>query len=85
MSLRIADLNTGQGFTANLTTAFLVLFASNWGVPVSTTHVSCGSIFGIGLANRSCQWKTVVEILLTWLTTLPLAALLAAILYALIH
>jgi PiT family inorganic phosphate transporter len=81
MSKRITELNTGQGFTANITTAALVLFASNLGVPVSTTHVSCGSIFGIGMANRSCQWKTTRGILATWITTLPAAAVLSGLLY----
>ena len=84
MSKRITELNTGQGFTANLTTAVLVLFASNLGVPVSTTHVSCGSIFGIGITNRTCRWRTVSEILATWITTLPVAAVLSGLLYLLI-
>jgi len=34
-----------------LVTSFVVIFASNWGLPVSTTHVSCGALFGIGVAN----------------------------------
>jgi len=84
MGKRITDLNTGQGFTANLTTAGLVLFASNVGVPVSTTHVSCGAIFGIGAVNRQCRWKTVVGILGAWLTTLPAAAVLSGIIYFLL-
>jgi PiT family inorganic phosphate transporter len=32
-------------------TGMLVVFASRWGLPVSTTHVSCGALFGIGLVN----------------------------------
>jgi PiT family inorganic phosphate transporter len=74
MGKRITSLNTGQGFPANLTTAGPVLFASHLGVPVSTTHVSCGAIFGIAAANRQCRWKTVTEILGAWVTTLPAAA-----------
>ena len=50
--------------------------ASRFGVPVSTTHVSCGSLFGIGLATRQAHWKMVTRILLAWVTTLPLAALI---------
>ena len=46
-------LNPGQGFTANLVTSFLVILASRFGVPVSTTHVSVGSLFGIGLIMRA--------------------------------
>jgi PiT family inorganic phosphate transporter len=78
MSERITSLNPGQGLTANLVTAALVLGASRLGLPVSTTHVSCGAIFGIGLIGRSSEWKTIARILTAWATTLPLAALLAA-------
>jgi len=84
MGNRITDLNTGQGFTANITTAGLVLFASNLGVPVSTTHVSCGSVFGIGVVNRQCRWTTVTGILGTWITTLPAAGIFSASLYLLL-
>lgn len=73
MSKRITDLNPGQGLTANLMTAGLVLGASRMGVPVSTTHVSCGSIFGIGVATGNGRWGTIWQILATWVTTLPLA------------
>ena len=83
MSKRITALSPGQGFTANITTAFLVLVASNMGVPVSTTHVSCGSIFGIGAVNRSGKWDTISKILGTWVTTLPLAAVVSGVLYLL--
>ena len=81
MSKRITTLSPGQGFTANITTAGLVLFASNLGVPVSTTHVSCGSIFGIGAVNRTGRWTTIARILLTWVTTLPAAAIISGLLY----
>ncbi len=84
MSLRITDLNPGQGLTANLLTAFLVLGASRLGLPVSTTHVSCGSIFGIGVATRSGNVRTILQILATWVTTLPLGLALGAILYKLL-
>ena len=68
--------------TANLMTALLVLVASRLGLPVSTTHVSCGSIFGIGLVNRKRRWGTIGKILATWVTTLPLGLGLGALLYA---
>lgn len=81
MSHRITDLNTGQGLTSNLVTAALVLGASRFGVPVSTTHVSCGSIFGIGIASGAARWRTIGQIVLTWVTTLPLGAALGALLF----
>ncbi len=85
MSNRITDLNPGQGLSANIVTAGLVLFASQFGLPVSTTHVSCGSIFGIGLVNRTFRWKTVAEILAAWVTTLPLAGVLSGMLFLLLQ
>jgi PiT family inorganic phosphate transporter len=55
--------------------------ASRLGVPVSTTHVSCGAIFGIGLVNGRREWKTISRIFFTWLTTLPMGLVLGALFY----
>ncbi len=81
MSHRITKMNHGQGFTANLITAVLVIFASRMGVPVSTTHVSCGSLFGMGLVNGKARWKVIGGIVSAWVLTLPIAALLSAGVY----
>ena len=81
MSRRITRMNPGQGFTANLVTALLVIAASRFGLPVSTTHVSVGSLFGIGLVNRAANASTIAAILAAWVTTLPLAALAGAATY----
>lgn len=84
MSHRITQMNHGQGLTANLVTAALVIGASKLGVPVSTTHVLCGSLFGIGAVNGQARWKMIGAIALAWITTLPVAALLAAAIAAVI-
>jgi len=78
MSHEITAMNDGQAFTANLTTASLVLLASYGGLPVSTTHVSCGALFGIGAARGGARWKMIGRIVGAWGLTLPLAAVLAA-------
>lgn len=78
MSHGITAMNPGQAFTANLTTALLVLFASRLGLPVSTTHVACGALFGIGAVNRQAHWDTIGRILMAWATTLPIAAVFGA-------
>ena len=75
---KITEMNPGQGFTANLVTSALVILASRFGMPVSTTHVSCGSLFGLGAVTRQGRWKMVSTILLAWVGTLPLAAFLGA-------
>jgi PiT family inorganic phosphate transporter len=81
MSHRITAMNEGQGFTANLITSLLVIGASNLGVPVSTTHVSCGALFGIGAVNRKAHWNVIGQILLAWITTLPVAIASASIVF----
>lgn len=81
MSRKITAMNHGQGFTANLTTAILVLIATVYALPVSTTHVSVGSLFGIGLTNGKANLRVINAIVLSWLVTLPCAAILAAIIY----
>jgi len=84
MANKITGMNPGQGFAANLATAMLVNTASYHGLPVSTTHVSVGSLLGIGITTRQAKWKSVVGVLLSWVITLPCAAALAAAAYALL-
>jgi len=84
MSYRITEMNDGQAFTANFVTAGLVIFASKLGMPVSTTHVSCGSLFGIGMVNRRAHLGTIGKVLLAWVTTLPVAAVLAGLTWRLL-
>ncbi len=81
MSNKITKINHGQGFAANLVTGLLVIFAGKAGMPVSTTHVSVGSIFGIGAATRKVNSRIVFEILLSWLITLPASALISGAAY----
>jgi PiT family inorganic phosphate transporter len=85
MSAKITRMNPGQGFTANLVTAVLVVGASRLGLPVSTTHVSVGALVGVGVVNRTARAGTIVTILLAWVTTLPLGAALSAGVYLLLR
>lgn len=78
MAHKVTAMNPEQGFSANLMTGLVVIFASKLGLPVSTTHVSVGAIFGVGAVTKQAKWKTVFQILLAWITTLPLAGLLGA-------
>jgi PiT family inorganic phosphate transporter len=84
MSRKIARMNDGQALTANLATGLLVILASRYGLPVSTTHVSVGAISGIGLANGSAATGVIGGILASWLLTLPIAAVVAALTYSLL-
>lgn len=71
------NMSHGQGFAAILVTGFMVIVASRLGVPVSTTHCSVGSLFGIGLITDKADKYVVTNILMSWLMTLPVAALLS--------
>ncbi len=78
LSHRITTMNPGQGLAANLITAAVVLGASRLGLPVSTTHVSCGSLIGVGASMGQARWGWIAAVLTAWVITLPLAAALAA-------
>ncbi|HEX9501449.1 MAG TPA: anion permease [Thermoanaerobaculia bacterium] len=75
---KVTRISTSNGLAANLVTSVLVGAASRFALPVSTTHVSSGAIIGAGLSDRDVHWKIVKEMLLAWLVTLPVSALLAA-------
>jgi PiT family inorganic phosphate transporter len=82
MSKQITPMATEEAVGANLVAASLVTLASFFALPVSTTHVTSGSIFGIGWRRRhEADWKRVGNILLSWAGTLPLGAALGGILY----
>ena len=78
MSVKITRMDHGQGFAANLATGILVILASLFGLPVSTTHVSVGALAGIGLTRREMNTGVLKGIALSWLLTLPCAGIFAA-------
>ena len=84
---RVTPMSHGEGFAANLVTTLLVGAASLVALPVSTTHVSSGAIIGIGLHRGAAtiRWHTVREMLLAWLVTLPVSALVGAGAFALLR
>ena len=81
MSKKITAMNHGQGFSANFCTSILVILASVFGLPVSTTHVAVGSLFGIGLTTGKANPRVMMGIVLSWIITLPCAATLSAACY----
>ena len=81
MSHKITNMNHGQGFSANFATGLLVMAASLFGLPVSTTHVSVGALYGIGLTSQQADFRVIRNILLSWLITLPCAAVIGALVY----
>ena len=80
---RVTPIEPENGLAANVVTALLVAVASRFALPVSTTHVSSGAIVGVGVSRGrgDLRWKTVGEMLLAWVVTLPASAVLAALAY----
>lgn len=87
MGSKITKLVPMGGFAAE-TAGALTLFASTvLGVPVSTTHVITGAIVGVGSirGRRAVRWGIAGQIVWAWILTIPISALVAALLYSLLR
>ncbi len=75
-----------HSFTSQLSSMIVILVASLFGGPVSTTHVVSSSILGVGAAQRKSQvrWGVMGDILVAWFLTVPASAAIAAGLFYLI-
>src|SRR5437867_6720729 len=84
---KVTRMDHVEGLSANLTTSSLVLVSATMGLPVSTTHVSSSAIIGIGLLKglKAVRWTTVRDMVLAWLVTLPVSALLAGLAYVILN
>jgi len=85
MSNKITTMNHGQGFTANLVTGIVVIGASRMGLPVSTTHVSCGSLFGIGATTGQGNAAVIKQVIGAWILTLPMGLALGALSFSILQ
>lgn len=78
---KLTDMEVNDGLVASLATACLVTTASYHSLPVSTTHVSVGSLTGIGIANQRLRnWK-LIEVVMAWVCTVPCGAIFGAMSY----
>ena len=84
LSHKVTEMNESQGLISNITTAFLVIGASRLGLPVSTTHVACGSLFGMGMVTKQAHYRMILGIIFSWVITLPVATLLGALSFLLL-
>ncbi len=77
---KITELTPSSGFCAELAAATTVVLASRTGIPVSTTHILVGSVFGVGLARGvgALDLRVVLNIIISWLVTLPAGGFMAA-------
>jgi PiT family inorganic phosphate transporter len=86
MGSRITRLKPAQGFCAETAGAATLYLATSFGVPVSTTHTITGAITGVGAARRvsAVRWGVAGSIVVAWIITLPAAAAIGALFYALV-
>src|SRR5437588_502049 len=84
---RIYKLDPATGFAAQLTGAAVIQFATQFGLPVSTTHVVTGSVMGAGASQRlsALRWGVGANIVLAWVLTIPAAGLMAWVVYAILN
>jgi len=83
MGSRITRLRPVSGFAAESAGAIVILTASQFGIPVSTTHTITGSIVGVGATGRlsAVRWGIAGRIVWAWVFTIPSAALIAGLAY----
>jgi len=87
LAFAIYKIRPLHALNSQMTSAGVVFLASLVGAPVSTTHVVSSSIMGIGASERprAVRWAKAREIALTWLFTIPGAALVAMLTYQIIR
>jgi PiT family inorganic phosphate transporter len=87
MGTKIISMDPAQGFVAQTAGAAVILAASSGGYPLSTTHVISGGIAGAGAGKRlsAVRWGVAGEIVTAWVLTLPCAAAVSAVAYAIVH
>jgi PiT family inorganic phosphate transporter len=83
MGSRIIKMDSAQGFSAQGAGAAVILAASHYGYPLSTTHVISGGVMGAGAAKRvsAVRWGVAGNIVGAWVLTLPAAGAFGAIVY----
>src|SRR5215212_8759612 len=86
MGSRIIKMDPAQGFATQGVGATVILAASHVGFPLSTTHVISGAIMGTGTAKRvsAVRWGVAGNIVLAWVLTLPAAAAVGGLTYAVV-
>ena len=83
MGSKITKVNAFEGVVAESAGALTLFSSEHFKIPVSTTHTITGSIIGVGITKRvsAVRWGVTVKLLWAWVLTIPVSALLAALIY----
>jgi PiT family inorganic phosphate transporter len=87
MGQRVVKLDPVHGFAAETTAATIILGASQFGIPVSTTHVISTAIMGVGASDRfsAVRWGVAGDIIIAWILTLPASGAVAWLAWEVLH
>ncbi|WP_459595045.1 inorganic phosphate transporter [Campylobacter jejuni] len=78
---KLATIRPTTGFSAELGASIVILLATQFEIPVSSTHILIGAILGIGVYNKNANWIMMKPIGLAWIITLPAAGIMAALVF----
>ncbi|ELO3270554.1 inorganic phosphate transporter [Campylobacter jejuni] len=78
---KLATIRATTGFSAELGASIVILLATQFGIPVSSTHILIGAILGIGVYNKNANWIMMKPIGLAWIITLPAAGIMAVLVF----
>ena len=83
MGQRITKLKPFEGFCAETSGSLTLFMATHFGIPVSTTHTITGAIIGVGAHKgvSAVKWGVTTKIFWAWILTIPVSALIAAVMY----
>jgi inorganic phosphate transporter, PiT family len=87
MGSRITKITPLEGVSAETAAALTLFFTQQFGIPVSTTHTTTGAIVGVGLTKRlsAVRWGLTINIIWAWIITIPISALIAAGIFAILR
>ena len=87
MGRRIFSLTPASGFAAQAVASGVMLGTAQFGLPVSTTHVISSSVMGVGATRRlsAVRWGVAGNIVMAWVLTIPAAAIVAAVCWAILN
>jgi phosphate/sulfate permease len=86
MGSKITKVTPLEGVTAETAGAFTLFMTEQMGIPVSTTHTITGAIMGVGASRRlsAVRWGVTFNLVWAWILTIPVSAIVAAIVYAIV-
>jgi PiT family inorganic phosphate transporter len=87
MGSKITKVNAFEGVVAESAGALTLFLTEHFKIPVSTTHTITGSIIGVGVTKRvsAVRWGVTVSLIWAWVLTIPVSAVLAALVYYLLN